>query len=136
MFLIFHFVVGVMIDEESTRKFQKKQNSNNYNTRIKNNFTDLTGDCEDKRIMKNTFPSLNFDAIWKILKKQGWWEVTVQNRTDPVYKAMNFFSTIYINVLAVDKWNLNCFFNKEIIAGIHYFERCVRSHFVLILYLK
>ena len=136
MFLIFHFVVGVMIDEESTRKFQKKQNSNNYNPRIKNNFTDLTGDCEDKRIMKNTFPSLNFDAIWKILKKQGWWEVTVQNRTDPVYKAMNFFSTIYINVLAVDKWNLNCFFNKEIIAGIHYFERCVRSHFVLILYLK
>ena len=123
-----------MIDEESTRKFQKKQN--NYNPRIKNNFTDLTGDCEDKRIMKNTFPSLNFDAIWKILKKQGWWEVTVQNRTDPVYKAMNFFSTIYINVLAVDKWNLNCFFNKEIIAGIHYFERCVRSHFVLILYLK
>ena len=114
-----------------TRKFQKKQNSNHYNTRIKNNFTDLTEDLEDKRIMRNTFPSLNFDAIWNILKKQGWWEVTVQNRTDPVYKAMNFFSTIYINVLAVDKWNLNCFFNKEIIAGIHYFERYVRSHFVL-----
>ena len=96
---------------------------------------DLTDDCEEIRIKKNNIPSLSFPVIWNKLKKQGWWEITVLDRTDPVYKAMGFFKTIYINVLAVNKWNLTCLFNKEIIAGIHYFERCVPSHFALLIYL-
>ena len=96
---------------------------------------DLTDDYEESRIKKNTITSLSFPVIWNKLKKQGWWEITVLDRTDPVYKAMGFFKTIYINVLAVNKWNLTCLFNKEIIAGIHYFERCVPSHFALLIYL-
>ena len=84
-----------------------------------------------KKIKKNELDAqiieksnlLDFNSLWTILEKDGWWSISVNDHNDPVYAAMNFFSTVYINVAAKDIWNLNCLFNNEIINGFHYFER-------------
>ena len=80
-----------------------------------------------KKNLIESYRHLSFNTIWPTLIEKGWWKIDIGNRTDTVYMAMNFYMAIYVNVIAAEIWDLENFHKGNIIAGVHYFERCVST---------